>query len=285
MTGKPPLIGEHFVKMPQEIWDQNLDFTLGEFRLLGYLLRHQRRAKNDRVLVTQDELLNGRKRQDGTRMDQGCGLSSARHIIAARTKLEERGWLRVFKEAETYNASLVYEALARDFDDEDGVQREPSDGSQRESLLFPKGTILVAEGNHCNKEVEVPEVPEPRKRKAFLPFGEGLAKLTKDEWELEKLPKIWTFFNERTDRNGTYASTPLRIKMGLERLRDAVEFCNGDKTKALKLFKLAIDNLADDEFLAGKNDREKKYQEWDDHLCKDWKTFEKRFRGNEGRKS
>ena len=86
-------IGYYFVPFPESIWDDNLQLTLGEFRLLGYLLRHQVGMGVKPALLTDDELLNGVKRADGTRRDQGCGLRGVNNLKDARRRLTERGWL------------------------------------------------------------------------------------------------------------------------------------------------------------------------------------------------
>lgn len=86
-------IGYQFVPFPQEIWDQDLPLTLGEFRLLGYLLRHQIGFGTKPALITDDELLRGIKRADGTRRDTGCGLRGTNNLKEARRRLTERGWL------------------------------------------------------------------------------------------------------------------------------------------------------------------------------------------------
>lgn len=117
--------------------------------------------------------------------------------------------------------------------------------------------------------------PKPGRR--FAPVEEVVAGLTEDPWEREKMPRIWKFYLEKTGKAESYMPSPERIKLGIERLRDLVNFYGGDKNKALKNYAVAIQNLANDEFLSGNNDRGKVYQEFDDHLCKDWKTFDKRL--------
>lgn len=141
--------------MPQEIWDENITLSLCEFRLLGYLLRHQLRTKNEKVLVSQDELLHGRRRKDGSRIDQGCGIGNARNLIKARISLEERGWLHIHK-GELHNSPLIYEALSRDIDEEDGSVETIPPGSVEtipKQLLFDT-TSSVETTPVISKEVE-----------------------------------------------------------------------------------------------------------------------------------
>ena len=123
-------------------------------------------------------------------------------------------------------------------------------------------------------------LPEPtpiNHHHRFSTAEEMVNKLTEDPWEQEKLPRIWKYYCERTERAHGYTPSELRIKKGLSRLRELVRWANGDRGNALKAFKLAIDNLAEDEFLSGKNDRHREYRDWHDHLCKSWECFEKRL--------
>ncbi|HEX5433538.1 MAG TPA: hypothetical protein VFY05_04820 [Candidatus Angelobacter sp.] len=116
------------------------------------------------------------------------------------------------------------------------------------------------------------------KRRPLRGFVDELKLLTKDPWELEWLPRVWKYYCERTNRGVGYMATPKRARAGLLRLRDAVQYTGGDKKKALKAFQLAIDNLTDDEFLSGQNNRGREYRDWIDNLCKSWEEFEKRLR-------
>lgn len=71
-----------------------MDLTKGEFRLLGYILRHTINFRNERVRMTDDEVLNGRKRANGQRIDAGCGLST-NTMKEARDGLVARGMIIV----------------------------------------------------------------------------------------------------------------------------------------------------------------------------------------------
>lgn len=82
-------LGFHFIPMPVSIWQDGVDLSKGEFRLLGYILRHTVAFSNETVKLTDDEVLNGRKRRDGSRIDSGCGLATntmkdARDALIAR---------------------------------------------------------------------------------------------------------------------------------------------------------------------------------------------------------
>lgn len=89
-------IGFDFVPFPRDIWDKNIQLTLGEFRLFGYLLRHQLRFRvTQPVRITDDEMMYGRKKKDGSRIDQGCGITGPNSLKDARQRLLEKRWIRV----------------------------------------------------------------------------------------------------------------------------------------------------------------------------------------------
>jgi hypothetical protein len=122
------------------------------------------------------------------------------------------------------------------------------------------------------------EKPKPAgKVRTFAPVEEMVARLTVDPWEREKLPRIWAYYLERTERTVGYMATELRMKKGLARLRESVAWAGGNKGNALRAWKLVIDNVADDPFLSGENDRHTRYQDWVDHITKSWECWEKRL--------
>ncbi len=82
-----------FIPFPISIVDESADLSLGEYRLLGYLLRHQFRVKTEVMKISKDELLNGVFGANGDRRDKGCGITSQRDLKTAREALEARGWL------------------------------------------------------------------------------------------------------------------------------------------------------------------------------------------------
>lgn len=186
--------------------------------------------------------------------------------------------------------------------DTEGVKNTTGRGEKRDIAIRknhqePPGEPLSdvpSDGPSLFPDSEAP--PSPAKKKKAGPvsklrsFEDEVKSQTKDEWEREWLPRIWQYYCTRTERGPLYMATSKRVRVGLERLRDLVgvygdkQDLNDDKVleqvrkKALYGFRIAIDNLAEDEFLSGKNDRETEYRDWHDHLCKTWETFEKRLR-------
>lgn len=104
-----------FIPFPLAIVDQAADLSLGEYRLLGYLLRHRYRVKSEKIRMTQDELLKGAFKPDGSRRDKGCGITSPRDLKTARESLVGRGWLLVDDRSD----GMIYEVHIAGEDDEE----------------------------------------------------------------------------------------------------------------------------------------------------------------------
>lgn len=98
-------LGFNFIPFPQAIVDDGIDLSLSEYRLLGYLLRHQLRLGKSVIKLKQDELINGRLLPDGSRCDRGSGLVSGRDVKLARESLAARGWIAFQDTAE----GMLYE--------------------------------------------------------------------------------------------------------------------------------------------------------------------------------
>ena len=146
-----PKIGHYFVAMPQEIWDKNIPFSLPEFRLYGYLLRHQVRFKSTHRVTTFDELLKGTwgsKNGVRFRVDTGCGLSR-NSVKSAIQDLKNRGWISVVNTSDNPQLpSLEIEVLLSQ-DDIDCQTMTVETVTPRQSDCQ---TVTVS-----NKEVEVVE--------------------------------------------------------------------------------------------------------------------------------
>lgn len=115
-----------FIPFPLAIVDESADLSLGEYRLLGYLLRHRFRVKSEMLRLTQEDLLRGVTAPNGERRDRGCGITSGRDLKLARERLENRGWLKV-KVRE--GGGMVYEVCLGESDDEASAKcTEPESG-------------------------------------------------------------------------------------------------------------------------------------------------------------
>ena len=71
---KPPM--ENWSKLPHEFIEAlPLVETLGELKVILYILRHTWGFQDARKRITLDEFMKGRKRKDGSRLDGGTGLT------------------------------------------------------------------------------------------------------------------------------------------------------------------------------------------------------------------
>ena len=96
MTAK---IGFSFVPFPMEIWTEGIRLTQAEFQLLGYLIYTSiRLGRSDDIRLTDTEIMDGRKKKDGTYWDKGAGISNRVTFRRARASLIERGWLEMHED-------------------------------------------------------------------------------------------------------------------------------------------------------------------------------------------
>src|SRR5690606_29556639 len=88
---------DNYSKLPHEFISMLPDIdTIGELKVILYILRHTwGYSEFDKPKkMTLDELQNGRKRRDGSRIDKGTGLS-LNSIRSGVEKAVERGLLKV----------------------------------------------------------------------------------------------------------------------------------------------------------------------------------------------
>ena len=143
-----------FIPFPLAIVDEAADLSLGEYRLLGYLLRHQFRVKTDVVVVKQDELLCGVWKPSGReRWDQGCGITSPRDLKAARVALEARGWLKVT----TTTVGMTYQLCLAADDEEDDADAGPDSAADPGARLADAASAKCTQENVAARVQNAPE--------------------------------------------------------------------------------------------------------------------------------
>jgi|GEM_PF-2125766 hypothetical protein len=86
-----------FVPIPLSIIEKGNDLSLAEHKLLLYLVRHLVPFGNKDVRLTDDEIMHGRKRKGGDRMDKGCRLTP-KPLVEARKGLQGRGIITVIED-------------------------------------------------------------------------------------------------------------------------------------------------------------------------------------------
>jgi hypothetical protein len=153
-------IGFLFVPFPQDIWRNGLDMTLGEFRLLGYLLMHQVMFARAIVMLSDDELLNGRRLSDGSRADRGCGIRGRNNLKDARERLEKKGWIST----EIRPMGRMYEVVLGVSDSDTPSNKSDAGVSDLDS---PKRTLGVSESDRkvSDSDRQVSESDTPNKER------------------------------------------------------------------------------------------------------------------------
>ncbi len=163
-------IGFDFVPMPTCIWNEVVDLSLGEFRLLGYLNK-QLRFGEEMPPLSDDELINGRLALDCNdvlrRIDCGCGLSR-NGIKLARKALSDRGWLEMTNVSkDTSRPQYLYRVLLSREASHYGAMchavprgAEWQEVAQNDSVVSQRAKAVsqcddaVARPDTCNKEEE-----------------------------------------------------------------------------------------------------------------------------------
>jgi len=85
----------NYSKMPHTMIDSLPQIeTLGEMKVILYILRHTWGFQDDQKKITLDEFESGRKLKDGTRMDGGTGLSKPT-IMDGLKRAEQHGFIVV----------------------------------------------------------------------------------------------------------------------------------------------------------------------------------------------
>jgi hypothetical protein len=269
--------------MPVEIWDDYIDFTLAEFRLLGYLIRHQIRFGRSIPSVTQDELLNGlwnaRTSRVRARKDKGCGLAR-NSLKQALDLLQAKGWIELVDISENPNIPRwAVRVVLADDDSELGSSSEPQvsnfDTQRRQTLTPPSNTVEVV------VEEELPPLCPPKGGKL-----RSAKEIIKEVARGVIRDSIFPYYIAivRPEDKGLYTLTPRRLEQGMLRLLECKRKCEGNWEGAEGLMKVAIDTIAKSDFHMGKHPKTegRKYNDWE-HLFRSAEILEKWFvRSGEG---
>lgn len=91
------------------------------------------------------------------------------------------------------------------------------------------------------------------------------------------IKEIFAYYLERVGRNpAVYTLSPLRIKKGLARLKEALRMAHGNLDGAIELMKAVVDEIALSDFHMGRNPKTegKSYCDWENHLFRSTEQFE-----------
>lgn len=99
---------ENWSKLPHQLVNSLDKFTsLSELKIVLYVLRHTWGFKDDAKTITLDEFQFGRKRNDGTRLDSGIGMTKPT-IISGIKRAIEHGFICVESSGENGQVQKSY---------------------------------------------------------------------------------------------------------------------------------------------------------------------------------
>ena len=124
----------NFTRVPNDFLEaMHIIDTVGEMKVVYYILRHTWGFQDDQKKITLDEFEHGRKRRDGTRLDSGTGLSKPT-IINGLKRAEQHGFIIVGK------------------DDSDGGRVKKFYSLKMRKELDPRGKESLQENDDRGKE-------------------------------------------------------------------------------------------------------------------------------------
>ncbi len=129
----PPV--ENWSKLPHEFIDAlSLIETIGEMKVILYVLRHTWGYHDEEKKITLDEFCNGRKRRDGTRLDNGTGLSKPT-VIDGIERAVKHGFLEVdTDERDKGRVKKFYRLTSSDVKKLDTSSKNPLQRSEKETI-------------------------------------------------------------------------------------------------------------------------------------------------------
>ena len=180
-------ISYNFVAFPREIWDKNIDLTLGEFRLLGYLLRHQLRfGIKAAIKMTDDEIMHGKKEKDGKRMDKGCGLTSPNSIKDARDRLLEKRWIKMTEDlSDKARPKRTYIVLVEDDSETSDSDGEVSDSDTLKTNEFSSNDSTPSESDSTLSRSDTQPICKPAKNKEKIDTSIAFRETSKEKLKRE----------------------------------------------------------------------------------------------------
>jgi DNA-binding protein Fis len=89
------------------------------------------------------------------------------------------------------------------------------------------------------------------------------------------IKRLFAYYIEQTGKNPKlYTLTEKRMDKGLLRLEDCLQKTDGNLAKAEEMMGMCIDELTSSDFHMGKNDNQRQYVDWIDHLFKSTEKLE-----------
>jgi len=128
----PPV--ENWSKLPHELIDAlPLIETIGEMKVILYVLRHTWGYQDEEKRITLDEFCDGRKRRDGSRLDNGTGLSKPT-VIDGIERAVKHGFLEVeTDERDKGRVKKLYRLTSSDVKNVDSCKQESLHRSEKDT--------------------------------------------------------------------------------------------------------------------------------------------------------
>lgn len=182
----------NFTRIPNAFLEaMHIIDTLGEMKVVYYILRNTWGYQDDCKKLTLDEFQNGRKRKDGSRMDDGTGLAKST-IIDGLRRAEEHGFIQVeVDDSDAARIKKTYRLCMRS-----GVQESDTRGMK---IIHPGPETI----HRSEKETSLKDTSE---RSATPP------PVSEDGYRIEYHFKDKEF----VETIGTVAAGPWRVKACLD---------------------------------------------------------------------
>jgi DNA-binding PadR family transcriptional regulator len=135
--------------------------TVGEMKVILYILRHTWGFQDDQKRITIDEFQNGRKRRDGTRLDSGTGLNRGT-IMDGLKRAEAHGFIGVeVDDRDLGRIKKYYRLRMRGDEGAEDHTPEPEKHTAEVQKLDPRGmkTIPRSEKETVEKETKGKTTP------------------------------------------------------------------------------------------------------------------------------
>ena len=145
----------NFTRIPNAFLEaMSIIDTMGEMKVVYYILRHTWGFQDDYKRITLDEFQHGRKRKNGSRLDEGTGLAKST-IIDGLRRAQEHGFIEV--ETDNRDAARVRKYYSLCMKGESGVQKSDTCGTE----VIPPGLEVIQRSEKETLKRYSKKVPPP----------------------------------------------------------------------------------------------------------------------------
>ena len=149
---------ENWSKLPHDLIAQLPEIeTIGEMKVILYVLRHTWGYQDNAKKITMDEFANGRKKRDGSRIDSGTGLSEPT-LRAGIEKAIEHGFIAVeIDDSDKGRIKKIYSLRVKDLPP---TPKESLPPSEKETIEIKQKKEISASKS---------DAPKPSKKRVIDP--------------------------------------------------------------------------------------------------------------------